>query len=642
MMTVLPAILLKVTITTSLALLCAWSARRRRAAERHLLLAAAFAMLIALPAVSALAPSIHVSLPVSAEFSAAAPFIDAPGAPVDAAPPAATSNNTAAPATRWRHLSSGDIVFGAWALGAAVFLLPIAIGSLQIRSLRRSGLPWARGRAVADALALETGVRRRVGVLLHEAVPGPMTCGVIRPVILLPMDADGWDADDLRRAVLHELAHVRRGDWASQWTARVVAGCYWFHPMVWVAWRQLSLEAERACDDAVLDRSDAAAYADQLVMLAQRLSVSSRQPQLAMASRHDLAARVIAVLDSRQQRGRAGVAWVTAACAVSALLIATVSPVRIVALAQSPAPPSSAPAAIQRYDAATIKRCEAEENPTGARGTAGGTNATFSPGRFYVPCVTTGQLIYLAYAAYGVAEGDRLINDNSGNAADAIKVRGGPAWVHSLRDKYSIEATAAGATERTVLMGSMLRTLLEERFKLKIHRDVEETPMYSLTVAKGGFKLKPMIEGDCEPLDMSAPLERTSVKPRCGMLNMDVVDGKTVWTFGGFNMRNFAGRLTSALKMHVIDNTNIKDNFVFRFEFPRDPDPLITESAILAAVQEQMGLKLEKVKAPRGFLAIDAIERPTPDAPSADAPYGRGFVEAPARAEGAGPARTGR
>jgi hypothetical protein len=62
---------------------------------------------------------------------------------------------------------------------------------------------------------------------------------------------------------------------------------------------------------------------------------------------------------------------------------------------------------------ASIKVCEAEEVPTGARGTAGGTNATYSPGRFQVPCVTAGQLIYLAYAAYGVGPNEHLINDDS-------------------------------------------------------------------------------------------------------------------------------------------------------------------------------------------------------------------------------------
>ncbi len=241
--------------------------------------------------------------------------------------------------------------------------------------------------------------------------------------------------------------------------------------------------------------------------------------------------------------------------------------------------------------------------------------------------MTTQQLIYLAYASYGVGPNEHLINDDPGNASNTTKVRGGPDWVHSLKEKYSIEATAPGVSDRLVLMGAMLRTLLEERFKLKVHRDVEEAPMYSLTVGKGGFKLKPMKEGDCVVLDMSAPMDMNPRIPKCGQLNMNLVEGKTVWTFGGFTMASFAGRLTSALKMHVIDNTNISDKFVFRFSFPRDPDPLITETGIFAAVEEQVGLKLEKTQGPRGFLVIDAIERPTPDLP---------LTAAPLRARGAG------
>src|SRR5207253_4115481 len=127
------------------------------------------------------------------------------------------------------------------------------------------------------------------------------------------------------------LEHVRRGDWVSQCLARIVSACYWFHPIVWVAWRQLSLEAERACDDAVLRCSEATAYADQLVVLAKRLSVASNQPQLAMANRRDLATRIVAVLDHRQQRGRAGSLWVGLAITAAVVIVATVSPLRIVA-----------------------------------------------------------------------------------------------------------------------------------------------------------------------------------------------------------------------------------------------------------------------------------------------------------------------
>jgi TonB family protein len=115
---------------------------------------------------------------------------------------------------------------------------------------------------------------------------------------------------------------------------------YWFHPLVWIAWRRLTLEAERSCDDAVLGRSEATAYADQLVGLAQRLSLAARMPAaksplLAMANRSDLAARVGAVLDSRQPRGRAGTFPVALACAAAAVLVLTMSPLRTVAAPQS-------------------------------------------------------------------------------------------------------------------------------------------------------------------------------------------------------------------------------------------------------------------------------------------------------------------
>ena len=63
------------------------------------------------------------------------------------------------------------------------------VGLRNLRLLRRSGLPWTDGQTVADSLALETGIRRRVEVLLHEALPGPIASGMLHPAILLPRDA---------------------------------------------------------------------------------------------------------------------------------------------------------------------------------------------------------------------------------------------------------------------------------------------------------------------------------------------------------------------------------------------------------------------------------------------------------------------
>jgi beta-lactamase regulating signal transducer with metallopeptidase domain len=133
-----------------------------------------------------------------------------------------------------------------------------------------------------------------------------MTCGVLNPAIVLPSNAEKWELEDLNRALIHELEHVRRLDRVSQCLARSVSAVYWFHPLVWIAWRRLTLEAERSCDDAVLGRSEPTAYADQLVRLAQRLSTAAKPPLLAMANRADLAARVGAILDGRSGVGGLG------------------------------------------------------------------------------------------------------------------------------------------------------------------------------------------------------------------------------------------------------------------------------------------------------------------------------------------------
>jgi uncharacterized protein (TIGR03435 family) len=639
---VLVSLAAKATVIVVLALVGVRLARGARAAVRHVLLAAAFVVLLILPVASMVAPTVHVPVPTAVQ-TAIAPLDVTPAnevAPMAASATASAEATSNTAGSSWPSIVT--IVFAVWIAGVVVSLVPVVVGLWQVRTLRRSGLPWIDGRARVQALATDARIRRRVDVLLHEALPGPMTCGLSHPAIVLPVDAQAWAQEDLRRAVVHELEHVRRCDWISHCFARVVTACYWFHPIVWMAWRQLSLEAERACDDAVLlSKAQEASvpgsapvastdYADQLVALAQRLSEASHQPQLAMANRSDLAARVIAVLDSRQPRGRAGARWVAAA-AMTALLAIGVLSIRIVAADR--AAQGTANAARPKYDVATIKPCEAEENPTGARGTAGGTNASISPGRFFVPCVTTEQLIYLAYASYGARDDERLANDDFGTASNATKIRGGPAWVHSLRDKYQIEATAAGATERTVLMGSMLQSLLEDRFHLKIHRDTEEIAMYALTVGKGGVKLKPMKEGDCDPYRGDGPPDPNAARPTCGNINMAGTEGKTRWTFNGFALSSLASQLSRALGVHVVDQTGVTDKFIFTFEFTRDQDLSdVGSTSVFAALGDQLGLQLETTKGPRGFLVIDSIERPTPDGSTV-------FVHVPARAVGPGTRR---
>jgi TonB family protein len=330
------SIVAKVTITTALGLIGAWLARRSRAAVRHALLAAAFGVLLLLPAAAIVAPPLRVAVSAAAQERVTFAGVTEAIPPVV---PEHASVGVTFVSRPWK-LSTSALLLTGWIAGMALFLLPVVMGLRQVRSLRRSALPWRHGQLAIDRLALDAGIQRRVEVLLHEGLPGPMTCGVLHPAIVLPQDAQTWEGENLNRALVHELEHVRRGDWVSQCLARAVCAVYWFHPLVWIAWRKLALEAERSCDDAVLGRSEATAYADQLVALAKRLSLVAKNPAaksllLAMANRADLAARVGAVLDSRQRRGRAGTSSVALACAAAAVLVLTISPLTLVAAPQA-------------------------------------------------------------------------------------------------------------------------------------------------------------------------------------------------------------------------------------------------------------------------------------------------------------------
>jgi TonB family protein len=312
------ATLVKATFAVCLGLGGVVLARRERAAFRHMILAATFGVLLTLPVVSAVAPPIRIAVRM-----AQARYAPRAGTPNDASTARAVVPVSDGPATPARSpWSLTEFLLAAWTVGAAVFLVPALVGLRQVRRLRRSGLPWREVDGCVD-------------VLLHEELAGPMTCGVLDPAILLPVDAPKWSEEDLRRAIVHEMEHVRRGDWLIHCAARTACAVYWFHPLVWTAWRRLELEAERSCDDAVLAQSEATEYAEQLIAVARRLSTAAKGPLLAMASRADLSARVRAVLDGRQRRGRAGGVCVAAATIAAAAVVLTVSPLRMVAAPQA-------------------------------------------------------------------------------------------------------------------------------------------------------------------------------------------------------------------------------------------------------------------------------------------------------------------
>jgi beta-lactamase regulating signal transducer with metallopeptidase domain len=269
----------KATIITALGLAAVALAARARASVRHLLLAVTFASILALPLVAWFAPGIAIPLVVSV---AAPPEVAlVPAGNSGAAPSSAMGTAAAGGDTGWPAFSWIQVARAAWTVGTVAFLASLGLVIWRLRHLRRTGLPWRETYDAVQSLAADAGLNRPVDVLLHEDVASPLTFGTRHPVIVMPTDARGWDEADLRRAIVHELEHARRGDWAVQVAARAVCAAYWFHPLVWVAWRRLSLEAERACDDAVVAKEESMEYAEQLVSLAGVCRPLTRSRRLA-------------------------------------------------------------------------------------------------------------------------------------------------------------------------------------------------------------------------------------------------------------------------------------------------------------------------------------------------------------------------
>lgn len=134
------SIIVKATIAISIALVAATLARHSRASVRHAILAAGFAVILALPIAAVIAPPLHIALPIAQGSSIpTANSVQSFDEPTPA--PGTATNAPSAAKSEATSFSLFDLLFIAWAFGAVVFLAPVIIGLWQIRSLRRTALP---------------------------------------------------------------------------------------------------------------------------------------------------------------------------------------------------------------------------------------------------------------------------------------------------------------------------------------------------------------------------------------------------------------------------------------------------------------------------------------------------------------------
>jgi len=197
---------------------------------------------------------------------------------------------------------------------------------------------------------------------------------------------------------------------------------------------------------------------------------------------------------------------------------------------------------------------------------------------------------------------------------------GGPSWIDT--DRYDIE-TRAPETASDEQIRLMLRTLLAERFKLVTRTESREQPAYALVVARSDGRLGPKLiaSSACDNaarFTVAAPAAESKLPESmpCGSRRWN--DGReTVIRAGAQPLAPLVRALDGTDDRQVLDRTNLTGTFTFEVRFA-PPNVSVTNNdsglpSVFAALEEQLGLKLESTRAPLDVLVIDSVERPTPD-----------------------------
>jgi uncharacterized protein (TIGR03435 family) len=243
---------------------------------------------------------------------------------------------------------------------------------------------------------------------------------------------------------------------------------------------------------------------------------------------------------------------------------------------------------------------------------------TQSP-RFDVAAIRLNTTAEGAGITFAARPGGRLSVINNelanviGNAwnVERYRMTGGPGWIDS--DRYDIDAKVDGSPSRPEMM-AMLQVLLAERFKLRTHFESRQGPVYNLTVAKGGLKIRSRSDQNCVSFDPATPGPRPA--NTCGNDHIS----NSAWTASNIDMAGAVRALSVMMGRTVIDKTGYVGTFDVKIEWTADQSPFgastasagdATGPAFSTMLEEQLGLKLESARGPVEMLVIDHIERPS-------------------------------
>jgi beta-lactamase regulating signal transducer with metallopeptidase domain/HEAT repeat protein len=213
---------------------------------------------------------------------------------------------------------------GLWLTGVIVLALRLLGGWLHVRSLVRNGwIPDSHTYGeVVQRLKARLHIDRSVQVLESAVVRAPAIIGWLRPALLIPASmSSGLTVAQLETILAHELAHVRRHDYAVNLLQSVIETVLFYHPGVWWVSRQIRLEREHCCDDlAVATSGNPRLYASALLELEARRLAGADLAMAATGSGGSLLHRVRRLLTPVTQNGRDGSRWPAGVLVLAALL----------------------------------------------------------------------------------------------------------------------------------------------------------------------------------------------------------------------------------------------------------------------------------------------------------------------------------
>jgi bla regulator protein BlaR1 len=522
----------------------------------------------------------------------------------------------AAPATVFSSLLHllPALLTAAWLCGFVVVLIVWFARWRRVCAAMREAAPLQEGREVEALRRLEHvgGIRKRIEMLLSRASLEPGIFGIIRPVLVWPEGISARLEDAHLEAVLaHEVWHVRRNDNLAAAVHMVVEALFWFHPLVWWLGTRLLVERERACDEEVVESgSERQVYAESILKICE-FCVGSPLACVSGVTGADLKKRIVNIMNKSVVRklnfGKKVLLSVVGVAAIAApVVFGLVRPTQ--GRAQSFAANSAPNASVftRGYQNVSITSGETGNGVIQNR-------IIFTPDSLVAKNQTLHELIRLAYGV------------------PANHISGGPDWLATARFNVEAKLDSSVVAELKKLSPEqqkaerdrMFQTLLADQFKVALHRESKLLPSYVLVIAKNGPKIHPAKPGDTYPNGIKG-LDGQPAGPHKFDMSSN---GMTVQAMP---IAFAVDLLSRHLNQPVQDRTGLTGDYDFTFRLTTEGGmtdhkevqggkevivhPIEAgglSPAFLAAIEEQLGLRLDLQTLPQTVLVIDRAEKPS-------------------------------